>query len=653
MLDHTSQSVRFPDTGTREYSRFIHKSRYARWLEHEQRREHWHETVARYFAFFADKLAHDLTPEAAEALQPALAEARDAVLRMDVMPSMRALWSAGPALKRCNVAAMNCAYVAVDSPRVFDEAVYILMSGCGLGFSVERQYVKKMPVIADDFIDSDTTIVVADSRTGWARAYKELISLLYAGHVPQWDLSKLRPAGAKLKTSGGRSSGPGPLDELFKFTVTTFRGAAGRRLSSIECHDLMCFIGRIVVSGGVRRSAEISLSNPSDDRLRTAKSGQWWIENPQRSLANNSAAYTERPDFPVFVREWWALYESKSGERGLFNRVAAQRKAESIGRAVMDFGVNPCAEIALRSAQFCNLTEVVVRPSDTLESLAEKVRVASILGTLQSDLVDIKYLRKKWRDNCVEERLLGVSLTGITDHPVLGNPDDPKLPEVLRILRRVARDTNRELAEKLGINPSAAITTVKPSGTVSQLVNTSSGIHPRFARYYIRRVRADAKDPLAQLMQAEGFPCEPDMLTPTNLVFSFPIAAPESATLADNVDALTQAKLWHMYATHWADHSVSCTVYYSDDEFLGLGQWVWEHFDQITGLSFLPRTDHSYTQAPYEAIDEVTYHRLVAAMPRDVDWSRLAEYEREDRTHGAKTYACTGDVCEIVDIASG
>lgn len=652
---HNSHYVRsvseLPDTGTREYSTFIHQSRYARWLDDAKRRETWHETVARYFDFFVDKLQADLSD--AQAAVAALADVRDAMERLDIVPSMRALWSAGPSLKRCNVTAYNCGYLAVDSPRVFDEAVYILMSGCGLGFSVERQYVKKLPTIADDFVDSDTTITVADSRTGWARAYKELISLLYAGQVPQWDLSKLRPAGARLKTSGGRSSGPRPLDELFRFTVKLFREAAGRKLSSMECHDLMCMVGRIVVAGGVRRSAEISLSNPSDDRLRFAKSGQWWIDNEQRALANNSAAYTERPEFAVFMREWWALYESKSGERGIFNRVAAQHKAEAIGREAKDFGTNPCGEISLRSMQFCNLTEVVVRPEDTLETLSEKIRCATVLGTLQSDLLDFKYLRKQWRTNCEEERLLGVSLTGITDHPVLGDPNHPQLSRLLVELRQVARDTNREWAAHLGIAPSKAITTVKPSGTVSQLVNSSSGIHRRFAPYYVRRVRADQHDPLAQLMQEQGFLCEVDERTPSNLVFSLPIASPPTARFVADVDALTQAKLWHAYAKHWADHSVSCTIYYSDDEFLALGQWVWDHFDEITGLSFLPRSDHTYVQAPYEAITREEYLALRESMPTDVDWSRLRVYEKIDTTHGAKTYACSGDVCEIVDLNAG
>lgn len=632
-----------PDTGTVGYSTFIHRSRYARWLDDKGRRETWSETVARYFDFFVDKHRN---------LAPQIAESLAFVQRMDVMPSMRALWAAGPALKRCNVTGYNCSALFVDHPRVFDEAIYVLMSGCGLGFSVERQHVNKLPVIAEELTASETTIHVADSREGWARAYKELIGLLYAGQVPYWDLSKLRPAGARLRTMGGRSSGPGPLDDLFRFTVALFREAAGRRLSSLECHDLMCMIGNVVVAGGVRRSALISLSNPSDDRLRKAKSGQWWIDSGYRAIANNSAAYTERPDFDVFLTEWLALHESKSGERGIYNRVAAQNKAASIGRELAEFATNPCAEISLRAMEFCNLTEVVVRAEDTRETLREKVRHATILGTLQSDLTDIKYLRKKWTDNCEDERLLGVSLTGITDHPVLGNPDDPTLPELLRELRAVARETNAEWAHLLGIKPSAAITTVKPSGTVSQLVNSSSGIHPRFSRYYIRRVRASSTDPLAQLMRDQGFPCEPDVSNPSNLVFAFPVAAPDHARLAADVDALTQCKLWAMYNDHWADHSVSCTIYYSDDEFLALGQWVWSNFDKITGLSFLPRSEHTYRQAPYEAITHDDYVLRRASLPDEVDWDALARYETSDQTSGSKTFACTADVCEIVDLTS-
>lgn len=636
-----------PDTGTPLYSGFIHKSRYARWLEDEQRRETWPETVARYFDFFRARY-REWGP--AGALELLLSEAQRAVVRMEIMPSMRALWAAGPALERCNVTAYNCAYMAVDSPRVFDEAVYVLMSGCGLGFSVERQYINKLPCVAESFHASDTTIRVADSRTGWAKAFKELVSLLYAGQVPQWDLSKLRPQGARLKTSGGRSSGPKPLEELFKFAVALFRGAAGRRLSSIECHDLMCFVGRIVVAGGVRRSAEISLSNPSDDRLRTAKSGQWWHEHGHRALSNNSAAYTERPDFQVFMREWLALYESRSGERGIYNRVAAQSKAAAIGRDVWDFGINPCGEISLRPCEFCNLSEVVIRRGDTLEKLKQKVRLATVLGTLQSSLTDFKYLRKRWATNCEAERLLGVSLTGITDHEVLGDPTNPLTVAWLKQLRVLVRETNVEVAELLGINASVALTTVKPSGTVSQLVNSSSGIHPRFSEHYIRRVRADAKDPLAQFMSVEDFPVEADEMNPSNMVFSFPVKAPEGARLAGELTALQQCELWKLYSDHWADHSVSCTIYFSDDEFLGLGQWVWENFGTITGLSFLPRADHSYTQAPYEAIDEATYNELASVLPESIDWSGLAHFEAEDNTQGQRELACSGGACEVVDL---
>jgi ribonucleoside-triphosphate reductase len=634
-----------PDTGTRFYSGFIHLSRYARWLESEGRRETWSETVNRYFDFFRAR-------HPGEEFAAMLAEARKAVISMQIMPSMRALWSAGPSLERCNVAGYNCCYTAVDHPRVFDEAIYILMSGCGLGFSVERQHVKKLPAVADTMVTVDKVIVVDDSREGWASAFAELISHLYDGQIPEWDLSRLRPSGAPLKTSGGRSSGPQPLEDLFRFTVQTFRTAMGRKLSSLECHDLMCMIGRIVVAGGMRRSALISLSNPSDDRMRVAKSGQWWKETDYRALANNSAVYTERPDFQVFMNEWLSLYESKSGERGIFNRVAAQKKAANIGRELAEFGTNPCAEIGLRSEEFCNLTEVVVRPDDTLMTLVAKVRCAAFLGTLQSGLTDIKYLRKQWRENCEDERLLGVSLTGIADHPVLGNPNNPSLPGILRALRDVAREENRMWAEAMGIKPSAAVTTVKPSGTVSQLVNSSSGIHRRFAPYYIRRVRMTANDPLAVLMRDQGLPCEPDAMQPNNLVFSFPICSPPSSGYADDVDALTQCKLWKMYVDNWADHSVSCTIYYNDGEFLGLGQWVWDNFDSITGLSFLPRADHSYVQAPYEAISREQYDELVAAMPASVDWGLLSQYEHEDRTQGARTMACTADACEWVDVTA-
>lgn len=605
-----------------QYQEFIHQSRYARWREDLGRRETWAETVDRYCQFFD-------VPQ----------EVKESILKLDVMPSMRALWSAGPALEHNHISGYNCAFTAVDSPRVFDEAVYILMSGCGLGFSVERQFVSRLPEVPY-LHKAPMCIQVEDSREGWADAYGQLIYNLYSGHIPTWDLSKLRPAGAKLHTSGGRSSGPAPLDALFKFTVATFKKAQGRRLSSIECHDIMCKVGEVVVSGGVRRSALISLSNPSDDRMRNAKHGAWWQDEPQRALANNSAAFTERPDFEVFMDEWLSLYKSKSGERGIYNRQAAKDKATFIGRdADLLVGTNPCAEISLRSMQFCNLTEVVLRPEDAFEDIKRKIEHATILGTLQSALTDFKYLRPEWKSNCEEERLLGVSLTGIMDCRRFSANE-------LALFREHARAVNKKWAEKLGINQSKAITTVKPSGTVSQLVDSSSGIHPRFSKYYVRRVRQSELDPLTAFLIDQGVPHERDQVQPSNIVFEFPQKAPVGAKIVKNLSALEQCEAWMLYNNHWADHSVSCTVYYKDSEFLQLGHWVWSRFDQITGLSFLPRSEHSYAQAPYEEVNEEEYLRRVEAMP-DIDWSRLSEYESEDNTVGAQTLACTGGKCDL------
>jgi len=594
-------------------------------------------------------------------------ELEKAILNLEVMPSMRSLAAAGPALDRDNVAGYNCAYVAVDSPRAFDEAMYILMCGTGVGFSVERQYIAELPVVAESFHDSDTIIAVADSKIGWAKSLRELISMLYAGQVPKWDVSKVRPAGAKLKTFGGRASGPEPLVKLFKFTVETFKRAAGRKLNSIECHDLMCKIAEIVVVGGVRRSAMISLSNLTDERMRTAKSGQWWLEDGQRALANNSVCYTEKPDVGIFMREWESLYESKSGERGIFNREAAlktipDRRKES---GYKDYGCNPCSEIILRSKQFCNLTEVIVRHNDTFDDLKRKVRIATILGTIQATLTDFRYLSKDWEKNTKEEALLGVSFTGIMDHPIMSDHCDygvydewvakvghdgskEILATVLEQLRDYAIEVNREWAAKLGVNPAAAITCVKPSGTVSQLVDSSSGIHPRFSEYYIRRVRADKKDPLSQLMIDQGVPYESDKMNPSTWVFSFPMKAPEGAITNKDVTAIGQLELWKLYQEHWCEHKPSITVFYKDSEFLEVEAWVYKNFDSVSGISFLPHTDHTYEQAPYEAITKEEYERMTAAMPKEIDWSQLSKYEVEDTTTSSKEFACSGNSCEIV-----
>jgi ribonucleoside-triphosphate reductase len=628
-----------------QYQSFIHKSRYARWLEDEGRRETWEETVHRYINFFKER--EQLDDESGQ-------EIYDAIHAMEVMPSMRCMMTAGEALKRDNVAGFNCSYLHIDHPRAFDELMYVLMCGTGVGFSVERNFITKLPEVAETFHKTSSTIVVSDSKLGWASAFRELIAMLYAGKLPEWDMSRVRPAGARLKTFGGRASGPEPLQDLFHFCVGVFQKAAGRKLTSIECHDVCCKIADIVVVGGVRRSALISLSNLSDQRMSKAKSGQWWIDQGQRRLANNSVAYTEKPDFEAFLTEMKNLYESKSGERGLFSRVAAQKIAARNGRrdATHDFGTNPCSEIILRSNEFCNLSEVVVRADDTLETLKEKVRKATIIGTLQSTLTDFRYLRVRWKRNTEEEALLGVSLTGIMDHDILGGKngmaESPMLATWLEEMRDVSIKTNKEWAEKLGVNQSVAITCVKPSGTVSQLVDSASGIHPRFSKHYIRRVRSDKKDPLALYMEQAGFPVENDVMSASSVVFSFPVKAPESSTCVKEVGAMEQLALWKTYQNHWCEHKPSVTVYYTDSEYLQVAQWIWENFDMCSGISLLPTSDHVYQQAPYEDISAEKYDELVAAMPQNVNWEELSQFEKEDNTTGSQELACVGGACEIV-----
>ena len=623
-----------------KYQQFIHKSRYARWIPEENRRETWSETVSRYVSFFEDR--GQITKEES-------AQLYNAIYNLDVMPSMRCMMTAGEALKRDNVAGFNCSYLHIDSPRSFDELMYVLMCGTGVGFSVERNFINKLPTIAETFHDTETTIVVADSKIGWASAYRELISLLYAGKIPKWDMSKIRPAGSRLKIFGGRASGPEPLDDLFHFTVGIFQKAAGRQLNSIECHDLCCKIADIVVVGGVRRSALISLSNLSDPRMAKAKSGDWHKYEKQRMLANNSVAYTEKPDFEAFLSEMQTIYESKAGERGIFSRIAAQKIAGRNGRRDpdKDFGTNPCSEIILRSNQFCNLSEVVVRPTDTTADLKEKVRIASIIGTLQATLTDFRYLRNIWKRNTEEEALLGVSLTGIMDHLTLGGRNTLALERMLKELKDVAINTNKVWADKLGINQSAAITCVKPSGTVSQLVNSASGIHPRFAEHYIRRVRSDRKDPLALFMANNGFPFEQDVHSPESLVFSFPVKSPKKSVTVRQVGAMEQLELWKAYQNHWCEHKPSITIYYTDDEFLQVAQWIWENFDLCSGISLLPYSDHVYQQAPYEEIDNDKYKELLKAMPKNINWEDLKDFENEDNTIGSQELACVGGACEL------
>lgn len=641
-----------------DYQKYIHTSRYARWLDHEERRETWDETVDRYGRFFYNRLPLNPSGYAPKKLEKEYQSAIEMVRRMDIMPSMRCMMTAGKALERDEVSGYNCAFRAVDDIKAFDEMMYVLMCGTGVGFSVERQFIAALPEVAEEFHKSGTTIVVPDSKIGWASSYRELISLLFGGKIPRWDMSKIRPAGSRLKTFGGRASGPEPLEELFNFTVEVFTNAKGRKLTSLECHDLACKVADVVVVGGVRRSALISLSNLTDERMRGAKMGAWWETDPQRALANNSVCYTEKPDLHIFMKEWGALYESKSGERGMFSREAAKKTVERNGRrdSSHEFGTNPCSEILLRSKQFCNLSEVVVRPTDTHNDLKEKVRMATILGTLQATLTNFRYLSRKWKTNTEEEALLGVSLTGIMDHPFLCGRDALKDPEMrrklataLEELRDVAIETNREWADKLGINPSTAITCVKPSGTVSQLVNSSSGIHPRYSPYYIRTVRTDKKDPLYQFMMEQGIPTEDAIgKESSTAIFSFPIESPKASVMRDEMGAIEQLELWRIYAEHWCEHKPSITVYYSDEEYLSVGAWVYEHFENISGISFLPRSNHVYKQAPYTECSEAEYKDFVAKSPASIKWGDLSAFETGDTTSVEPELACTAGGCEIL-----
>lgn len=619
------------------YRSFIHLSRYSRFLEDKGRRETWEETVDRVINFWKDIVSNNVITD------DEYNQIRQAILNHEVMPSMRSMWSAGDALKKNHFRGYNCSFKAVNHPRVFDEILFILMAGTGVGFSAEAKDVNQLPIINDKFVKTERVITVEDSAEGWAKALRKLIADLYLGNEHEWDYSKIRPEGARLKTMGGRASGPKPLMDLFDFVTKTFKAAAGRKLRPIEVHDIVCKIAEIVVVGGVRRSALISISDLGDPEVRDCKSGRWWETAPHRALANNSAAYEQKPPMAVFMDEWLALIKSGSGERGIVSRYGLQNFAPERRDAEKIMGLNPCAEIALRDGQLCNLTEVVCRENDTKEDLLRKVKIATILGTLQASLTDFKYVRKLWKDNCEEEALLGVSLTGIQDCKLLRNPE----PKLLEDMKAYAQEVNKEFAARIGINPAASITTVKPSGTVSQLVDSASGIHGRFAPYYIRRVRQANHDPLTQMLKDQGVPNEPDVKNPAKTtVFSFPIKSPEGATLANEQTAIEQLENWLVFKKHWAEHSVSVTVYVKDHEWLDVGAWVYKHFDYLTGISFLPYSDHTYQQAPYEDITEEEYNNLVAAMPK-VDFNKLSKYEAEDNTEGAQTLACTAGACEI------
>ena len=626
-----------------DYQAFIHKSRYAKYFDGKGR-ESWGETVGRYMDNVVRKALGGVD-------NSYIKDIEQAIVGQEIMPSMRAMMTAGPALDRDNTAGYNCSYLPVDDPKSFDEAMYILLCGTGVGFSVERQFISKLPEVPELF-ESESIVVVKDSKEGWAKGFRQVLALLWAGEIPKWDVSQVRPAGARLKTFGGRASGPAPLVELFNFAVATFKAAQGRKLSSMECHDLMCFIGQIVVVGGVRRSAMISLSNLSDDRMRHAKSGQWWETAGHRALANNSVSYTEKPDMETFMREWLALVESKSGERGIFNREASKKQAAKFGRRDpnYEFGTNPCSEIILRPYQFCNLTECVVRATDSIEDLERKVKLATILGTIQSTMIKFPYLRKVWQNNTAEERLLGVSMTGIMDNPLMTNKN-AGLEKTLEHLRSIAVATNAEWAELLGIPASAAISCVKPSGTVSQLVDSASGIHARHSPYYIRTVRGDNKDPLTQFMIDQGIPNEPCVMKPdSTVVFSFPVKSPEQAVTRNDMTAVEQLELWLTYQRHWCEHKPSVTISVRDTEWMSVGAFVYEHFDEMSGVSFLPHSDHTYQQAPYQDCTKEQYEEMLELMPDSIDWEELNDYESEDNTVSMQTMACSGDSCEIVDL---
>lgn len=627
------------------YEELIHVSRYARWREEDNRRETWRETVTRLMDYYMKKVDPDYYTDGSGAMPAWWHECYEAIYNLEVMPSMRALMTAGPALERCNVAGYNCAYLVVDHPYAFDEAMYILMCGTGVGFSVESKYVDKLPEIPSELYEEGTTIVVGDSKAGWAKAFRQLLSLLYGGSVPKWDMSKVRPAGTRLKTFGGRASGPEPLVDLFEWTVNLFQRAKGRKLSTLECHDLMCKVADIVVVGGVRRSAMISLSDVTDDRMRSAKIGEWYLRNGQRRLANNSAVYPRRrPDMNLFMKEWLSLKESESGERGIFSRYACQAIAGRNGRrdSNHEFGTNPCSEIILRPFQFCNLSEIVVRVNDSFDDLKRKVRIATILGTIQSSFTDFKYLRKIWRDNCEEERLLGVSLTGILDRGL----SEDELDE----LKQVAVAVNAEWASLLGISPSTAITCVKPSGTVSQLVNASSGLHARHSGFYIRTIRSDIKDPLTQFLIDSGIPYEEDLMNPQNVVFSFPIKSPDGAKVRNEMTAIQMLEEWKKFQDHWCEHKPSVTISVKEEEWMSVGAWVYDNFDSLSGVSFLPYDGGSYKQAPYQEITEEEYNEWLTRMPDEIQWEQLRQYETEDTTTGSQELACVAGFCEVVSI---
>lgn len=625
------------------YQDFIFYRTYSRWNDDLGRRETWQETVDRYMSFMRKNVGDKLTFEEYQ-------EIREAILKHEVMPSMRLMWGAGGPTARCNVSAYNCSYLAIKELRDFAETLYLLCSGTGVGFSVEKAAVDQLPVVQPQKGVPSKYFVIDDSKEGWAEALHDCLHALFNGEDAIFDFSQIRPAGARLKTMGGRAAGPQPLMDLLEFTKEVVLARQGKKLRPIDVHDIMTKIGEIVVAGGVRRSAMISLSDLEDAEVQHAKDGRFWEHSAHRALANNSAVYKQKPTREEFLSEWDALRKSGSGERGIFNRgslteqVPARRLFEWNGVVPALAGTNPCGEIVLKDKQFCNLTEIVARAEDTEETLLKKARIATILGTYQSTLTDFKFLSSEWKRNCEDERLLGVSITGQWDSPAVRDE------QVLTRMKHVAQDTNSEYAKRFGINPSTAITCVKPSGTVGQLVNASPGLHARYSEYYLKRVRISVTDPLFKMLRDLGVPSHPEVgqgeSTANTFVLDFPIASPQGAVTADKLSAIAQLEHWLMMKRSWTEHNPSCTIYIKDGEWEQVRDWIYEHWDLVGGLSFLPYEDHVYELAPYTPISKEEYEKLASLFPK-IDFSVLTRYEKDDETTGAQELACVAGGCEL------
>jgi ribonucleoside-diphosphate reductase alpha chain len=634
------------------YQQVIFKTRYARWVEEEGRRENWDETVKRYCDYFEDHLKEKHSHKIPRKV---LKEVYDSIYNLEVMPSMRTLMTSGKALESAEVANYNCAFLVVDAVRAFSEHMYVLMCGAGSGFSVERRFTEKLPEVPEELHPSDTTIIVADSRKGWCAAYNQYLNLLFAGNIAKVNVDKVRKEGTRLKTFGGYASGPGPLLDLFKHTEEIFRGAQGRQLRPIEVFSIMCYIAQIVVVGGVRRSATIALFDKDDIEMRTAKSG-YWFNDPKRkhyAMANISAVFETKPAAAEFMDIWRDLVASKAGEPGILNRKALWEGAEAIGRATryedgsrIPYGVNPCSEIVLQPYSFCNLTGAAIRPEDTLEDIKKKVRVATIIGTWQATVTDFDYLRKVWQSNVEDERLLGVCLAGIMDHPVLSQTTEESA-RWENELRELAWEVNKSIAEDIGINTTASVTAIKPAGNSGELYDVASGIHPRYAPYYIRSIRQSNGDPMTEFLKATGIPHEVSVQNARDSIFYFPVKSPEGAICAKDRTAIQQLEHWLHMKRNYATHTISATVYVREHEWIAVGAWVYDNFNEVTGLSFLPYDDHIYQQAPYTPCSAEDYEKARGKMPEEIDWSLLKHFEQSDSTTVSQEFACTGGSCAL------